>query len=230
MKPKVLLIIPAYNEAGNIEKVVKDLKNNANDVDYVIINDASKDNTLEICQKNNYNCINGLVNLGLWGAVQTGLKYAMDKNYDIAIQFDGDGQHSAKYVKYLVDEIENGIDIAIGSRFVTVKKPWSLRMLGSRLISACIFLTTGKKITDPTSGMRAYNKNIIKEYALDMNNPPDPDTLVYMLKKKKKIKEIQVEMSEREQGTSSFNVGHTIRYMCRMIISIFFIQPFRKRK
>ncbi len=154
----------------------------------------------------------------------------MDKNYDIAIQFDGDGQHSAKYVKYLVDEIENGIDIAIGSRFVTVKKPWSLRMLGSRLISACIFLTTGKKITDPTSGMRAYNKNIIKEYALDMNNPPEPDTLVYMLKKKKKIKEIQVEMSEREQGTSSFNVGHTIRYMCRMIISIFFIQPFRKRK
>ena len=89
-------------------------------------------------------------------------KYAMDKNYDIAVQFDGDGQHSAKYVKYLVDEIENGIDIAIGSRFVTVKKPWSLRMLGSRVISACIFLTTGKKITDPTSGMRAYNKNIIK--------------------------------------------------------------------
>ena len=126
--------------------------------------------------------------------------------------------------------IENGIDIAIGSRFVTAKKPWSLRMLGSRVISACIFLTTGKRITDPTSGMRAYNKNIIKEYALDMNNPPEPDTLVYMLKKKKKIKEIQVEMSEREQGTSSFNVGHTIKYMCRMIISIFFIQPFRKRK
>ena len=199
MKPKVLLIIPAYNEAGNIEKVVKDLEKNAKNVDYVIINDASKDNTLEICKKNNYNCINGLVNLGLWGAVQTGLKYAMDKNYDIAIQFDGDGQHSAKYIECLVDEIENGIDIAIGSRFVTAKKPWSLRMLGSRVISACIFLTTGKRI-------------------------------VYMLKKKKNIKEIQVEMSEREQGTSSFNVGHTIKYMCRMIISIFFIQPFRKRK
>lgn len=230
MNSKVLLIIPAYNESGNIDKVIKDIKENAKDVDYIIVNDASKDNTLEICRKSQYNCINSLVNLGLWGAVQTGLKYAMNNNYDIAIQFDGDGQHSAKYVKKLVKEIENGTDIAIGSRFVTEKKPWSLRMLGSRVIFTCIRLTTWKKITDPTSGMRAYNKNVIKEYALDMNNPPEPDTLVYMLKKKKKIKEIQVEMSEREEGTSSFNIAHTIKYMCRMVVSIFFIQPFRKRK
>ena len=229
MKPKVLLIIPAYNEAGNIEKVVKDLEKNAKNVDYVIINDASKDNTLEICRKNNYNCINGLVNLGLWGAVQTGLKYAMDKNYDIAIQFDGDGQHSAKYIECLVDEIENGIDIAIGSRFVTAKKPWSLRMLGSRVISACIFLTTGKRITDPTSGMRAYNKKAIWEFIRNTSLTPEPDTLVYMIKKGLNVKEVQVEMKEREFGTSYLTPIKSMKYMINMIFSIVFIRAITRK-
>ena len=128
----------------------------------------------------------------------------------------------------LVDEVKQGSDIVIGSRFVDKKKPLSARMLGSRLLSMAIRLVTWKKITDPTSGMRAYNKKTIRDYAHDMNNPPEPDTLVYMLRSKKKIKEVQVAMSDREFGESSFNLTHTITYMSRMIISIFFIQPFRK--
>jgi len=229
MESKVLIIVPAYNEEKSLTKVVKDIEKEAPSVDYIIINDGSKDNTKKICKKNKYRYLDSFVNLGLWGAVQTGLKYAMDNDYDIAIQFDGDGQHNAKYIKNLVQAIEEGADISIGSRFVDKKKKISLRMLGSRIITTCIFLTTGKKITDPTSGMRAYSKQLIKEYALDMNNPPEPDTLVYMIKRKKKIKEVQVEMNERKEGISSFNVEHTIRYMSRMIVSIFFIQPFRRR-
>lgn len=229
MKKKVLLIIPAYNEALNIEKTVEDIKKNAKGVDYIVINDGSKDNTLEVLKKNNYNYIDLIQNLGLFGAVQVGLQYALEKGYDVAIQFDGDGQHQAKYVQSLIDEIDDN-NIVIGSRFVSKKKPFTLRMLGSRFISFAIKIVTWKKITDPTSGMRAYDKDTIADYAHDINNPPEPDTLVYMKFKGKKIKEVQVEMNDREFGNSSFNVMHTIKYMTRMMISIFFVQPFRKRK
>lgn len=227
---KTLVVIPAYNEALNIEKTVHDLEVNAPDVDYVVVNDGSKDNTLEVLKKNHFNYIDGFCNLGLFGAVQTGFKLALIEDYDVVIQFDGDGQHSAKYIEPLVKEIENGNSIVIGSRFVDEKKPFTARMIGSRFIAGAIKLVTGKTITDPTSGFRAYDKACIKDYALEMNNPPEPDTLVYMLRKQRKIKEIQVQMSEREFGESYLNLVNTIKYMSRMMVSIFLIQPFRKVK
>ena len=227
---KTLVVIPAYNEALNIEKTVHDLEINATDVDYVVVNDGSKDNTLEVLKKNHFNYIDGFCNLGLFGAVQTGFKLALKENYDVVIQFDGDGQHSAKYIEPLVKEIEKGNSIVIGSRFVDEKKPFTARMIGSRFIAGAIKLVTGKTISDPTSGFRAYDKACIKDYALEMNNPPEPDTLVYMLRKQRKIKEIQVQMSEREFGESYLNLVNTIKYMSRMMVSIFLIQPFRKVK
>lgn len=227
---KTLVVIPAYNEALNIEKTVHDLEVNAPAVDYVVVNDGSKDNTLEVLKKNHFNYIDGFCNLGLFGAVQTGFKLALKEDYDVVIQFDGDGQHSAKYIEPLVKEIENGNSIVIGSRFVDEKKPFTARMIGSRFIAGAIKLVTGKTITDPTSGFRAYDRACIKDYALEMNNPPEPDTLVYMLRKQRKIKEIQVQMSEREFGESYLNLVNTIKYMSRMMVSIFLIQPFRKVK
>lgn len=227
---KTLVVIPAYNEALNIEKTVHDLEVNAPDVDYVVVNDGSKDNTLEVLKKNDFNYIDGFCNLGLFGAVQTGFKLAIKENYDIVIQFDGDGQHSAKYIAPLVKEIEKGNNIVIGSRFVDEKKPFTARMIGSRLIASAIKLGTGKTITDPTSGFRAYDRDCILDYANEMNNPPEPDTLVYMLRKQRKIKEIQVQMSDREFGESYLNLVNTIKYMSRMMVSIFLIQPFRKVK
>lgn len=225
---KTLVVIPAYNEALNIKKTVIDLKNNAPDVDYVVVNDGSKDNTLEVLEQNNFNYIDSICNLGLFGAVQTGFKLAMREKYDVVIQFDGDGQHSAKYIDLLVKEIENGNSIVIGSRFVDEKKPFTARMIGSRLIAGAIKLITGKTIKDPTSGFRAYDKACIRDYATEMNNPPEPDTLVYMLRKNRKIKEVQVQMSEREFGESYLDLVNTIKYMSRMMVSIFLIQPFRK--
>ena len=227
---KTLVVIPAYNEALNIKKTVIDLKNNAPDVDYVVVNDGSKDNTLEVLEQNNFNYIDSIFNLGLFGAVQTGFKLAMKEKYDVVIQFDGDGQHSAKYIDLLVKEIENGNSIVIGSRFVDEKKPFTARMIGSRLIAGAIKLITGKTIKDPTSGFRAYDKACIRDYATEMNNPPEPDTLVYMLRKNRKIKEVQVQMSEREFGESYLDLVNTIKYMSRMMVSIFLIQPFRKVK
>ena len=224
---KVCLVIPSYNEQDNILRVYEDIKKNT-EYDFIFINDCSTDNSKEIFEKNNIPVINLPVNLGLNGAVQTGYKYAYEKGYDCAVQFDGDGQHQAKYIKDLVKAIDEGYDIAIGSRFVTEKRNFSLRMIGSRMISFCIFLKTGKTIKDPTSGFRAYDKACIKDYATETNNPPEPDTLVYMLRKQRKIKEIQVEMSEREFGESYLNLVNTIKYMSRMMVSIFLIQPFRK--
>lgn len=227
---KTLVVIPAYNEALNIEKTVHDLEVNAPEVDYVVINDGSKDNTLEVLKKNDFNYIDGFCNLGLFGAVQTGFKLAIKENYDVVIQFDGDGQHSAKYIAPLVKEIEKGNNIVIGSRFIDEKKPFTARMIGSRLIAGAIKMMTGKTIIDPTSGFRAYDRDCIIDYANEMNNPPEPDTLVYMLRKQRKIKEIQVQMSDREFGESYLNLVNTIKYMSRMLVSIFLIQPFRKVK
>lgn len=227
---KTLVVIPAYNEALNIEKTVHDLEVYAPEVDYVVVNDGSKDNTLEVLKRNGFNYIDEFCNLGLFGAVQTGFKLALKEDYDIVIQFDGDGQHSANYIESLVKEIENGNNIVIGSRFVDEKKPFTARMIGSRLIAAAIKLMTGKTINDPTSGFRAYDRVCIKDYANEMNNPPEPDTLVYMLRKQRKIKEIQVQMSDREFGESYLNLVNTIKYMSRMMVSIFLIQPFRKVK
>ena len=225
---KTLIIIPAYNEALNIKNTIEDIKENAPDVDYIVVNDGSKDDTLDKLNLYNYNYINGFQNQGLFGAVQTGFKWALYNDYDVAIQFDGDGQHSALYIKDLVKAIEEGNNISIGSRFVNEKKPLSARMLGSRLITFAIKLMTGKRINDPTSGFRAYDRSCIELYANDMNNPPEPDTLVCMLKNGKKIKEVQVTMSEREYGESYLNPINSIKYMVTQLISIFFIQSFRK--
>lgn len=222
---RVLVIVPAYNEALNIEKTIKDLQENAKECDYVIINDCSKDNTKEVCQKNQFHVISLPINYGLTSGIQIGMKYAKENDYDIAIQFDGDGQHSARYIKELVKEMEKeNCDVVIGSRFVTSKKPMSIRMLGSNMIQFAIKIVTGKKIKDPTSGMRAYNRKAIEEFVNNSSLTPEPDTLVYMLKKKMKIKEVQVEMSEREFGESYLNAVKSMEYMLSMMFSIIFIR------
>lgn len=221
---KVLIIVPAYNEELNIEKTIKDLTDNTN-YDYLIINDCSKDNTKEVCEKNGFNVLSLPINYGLTSGIQVGMKYAYQNEYDIVIQFDGDGQHKAEYLKKLVKEIEEkNCNIAIGSRFVTQKKPKNMRMFGSILLTGAIKITTGKTIKDPTSGMRAYDKKIIEEFVNNQTLTPEPDTLVYMLKKKMKIKEVQVEMREREFGESYLKPLKSAQYMINMFFSILFIR------
>lgn len=225
---KVLIIIPAYNEALNIEKTVKDVVENTN-YDYIVINDCSKDNTKEVCEKNNFNIISLPVNYGLTSGIQLGMKYAYQNGYDIAIQFDGDGQHQAKYLKELVKEIENGANIAIGSRFVNKKRPNSMRMFGSRLLTVAIKLVTGQTIKDPTSGMRAYDKKAIEQFVKNNSLTPEPDTIVYMIKKGEKVKEVQVEMKEREFGESYLKPVKAMEYMVNMFFSILFIRAITKK-
>ena len=227
---KCLLVIPAYNEQDSIVRVIENLKNNFPQYDYVIINDGSADSTPEICRAKGYELIDLPVNLGLAGAFQTGLKYAYQKGYDYAIQFDADGQHLPEYIEAMLEKMQEGYDIVIGSRFVNEKKPKSLRMLGSNLISMAMRLTTGRKVNDPTSGMRMFNKKMIAEFALNMNYGPEPDTVSYLLKQGATIAEVQVQMEERIAGASYLTMGRSMMYMLRMLISILLIQNFRKRQ
>ena len=227
---KCLVIIPAYNEEENIVRVVENLKNNYPMYDYIVINDGSSDSTAKICRKNGYELVDLPVNLGLAGAFQTGLKYAYRNGYDYAIQFDADGQHRPEFIGPMLDKIQEGYDIVIGSRFVGEKKPFTMRMLGSNLIELAIRFTTGVNIKDPTSGMRMFSKRMIREFASGLNYGPEPDTVSYLIRQGARVAEVPVIMDERILGVSYLTPVNAMRYMLKMLISILLIQNFRKRR
>lgn len=223
---RVLAIVPAHNEEGSIASTVNGLRSEG--IDYLVINDGSVDDTEKICLDNNFNVLSLPVNIGLAGGFQVGMKFAFSHGYDCAIQFDADGQHLPEYIAPMVKWMEeSGSDIVIGSRFVSEKKPFSTRMMGSALISSLIRLTTGKRIKDPTSGMRLYNRRIMKMLAQGADLSPEPDTVSLLLRKGAKVSEFQVSMKDRASGESYLNFSRSLSYMARTCISILFVQWFR---
>ena len=228
----LLIIIPAYNEAENIERVVNNLIENYPQYDYEVVNDGSSDDTRKICAKKGYNFLDLPIIVGLAGSIRAGLRYANYHGYDYAVQIDGDGQHDPKYIKDMLEKMRSAqADIVIGSRFKEKKKPHSMRMLGSRIISGAIKLTTGGKIIeDVTSGMRLFNKRMIKNFGYNMHYSPEPDTIAYLLNCGIKIEEIQVEMYERIAGTSYLNLKNSVWYMLKMLFSILVFQWVRSRE
>ncbi|HHX93812.1 MAG TPA: glycosyltransferase family 2 protein [Tenericutes bacterium] len=224
---KVLIIIPAYNEEDSILSVVNNLKKlqiKNVELDYVVINDGSTDNTKEVCLKNNINFIDLPFNVGIGGAVQTGYKYALYNDYDIAIQFDGDGQHEASYIEKLISEINKGYDIVIGSRFVQKLSKFrstKTRRIGIGFLSNLIYWCTKTRIYDPTSGFRACNKKVIKLFAHDyLIDYAEPVSIVTVIKNNYKHSEIPVEMKERQTGRSSIRSLKTLYYMIKVSIAI----------
>lgn len=225
-----LIIIPAYNEAANIVKVVESLSSLKNQVDYVIVNDGSRDQTAGICMEKGFPLINLPVNVGLAGAFQAGVKYALRNGYDSVLQFDGDGQHNACFIDKMIGRMEaSGCDIVIGSRFVQEKRPKSLRMLGNGLIQMAIAVTTKRKITDPTSGMRLYNQKVLGILGESADLSPEPDTIAFLARSGATIEELHITMNERLAGKSYLTFSRSTRYMMHMCLSIFFIQWFRKK-
>lgn len=229
MNSELLIIIPAYNEEENIENVVTYIREKYSQYDYIVVNDGSRDHTADICRKNGYELLNLPVNLGLAGAFQAGLKYAYTKGYKYAIQFDADGQHRPEFIEPMLERIKEGYDIVVGSRFVHEKKGRSLRMLGSKMITIAIKMTTGSRLSDPTSGMRMFSQDMIREFAQNLNYGPEPDTVSYLMKNGARVSEIPVHMDERQAGESYLNLGNSCKYMLKMLISILFVQNFRKR-
>ena len=226
---KVLVVIPAYNEDENIEQVVDELITEYPQYDYVVVNDGSTDATRKICRRKGYNLLDLPVNLGLGGAIKSGMKYANYNQYEYVIQLDGDGQHQPRYIDAMIQKMaETDADIVIGSRFLKNRKPLTSRMVGSQILTCAIWVTTkGKYISDVTSGMRLFNKRMIKRFGYRMHYTPEPDTLAYLLNQGVKIEEVQVEMSEREKGTSYFGFWGSLDYMWQMLFSILIFQWFR---
>ncbi len=221
---KVLLIIPAYNEAENIEKVINNIVQNYPQYDYVIVNDGSRDDTEEICLKNHYQVLNLPLNLGIGGAVQTGYRYALKNHYDIAIQIDGDGQHDIAYVEKLIEPIISGrADITIGSRFIEREGFQSsvTRRMGISLLSGLIHVLCLKKVRDVTSGFRAVNEKFIKVYAENYpSDYPEPEAIVAAIMHRGRIEEVPVIMKERMAGNSSINLKRSVYYMVKVTLAI----------
>lgn len=233
---KVLLIIPAYNEEENILNTCKKIEESGQEIDYVVINDGSTDNTEKILAENNLNHIKLVNNLGIGGAVQTGYKYAYENGYDIAIQFDGDGQHDVNYVPNICEPLINGqADMCIGTRYLDKSasqfQSTFMRRLGANIISMFIKICCGKKITDPTSGFRAVNKKVIEEFAKNYPTEyPEPESTVSLLVNGYQVQEVPVSMNERTGGVSSIRLWKTVDYMLKVVLAIIIDSiSFRKR-
>ena len=228
-KEKVLFVIPAYNEGENIEKVLKEIKRDAEFADIVVVNDGSSDNTSSIVNKMKVNCIDMVYNVGYAMAVQTGIKYAYQNDYDYVITMDADGQHIAKEALKLLEEAKKGeSDIIIGSRYlVDTGYPCPLfRRIGTKIFEGLIKLFCHKKIADPLSGFQCLNKKVIKLYAKKGEYPeyPDANLVIDMLYKGYKIKEVPVSMRLREAGESMHGgIIKPIKYMISMFYTIVLI-------
>lgn len=221
---KTLVIIPAYNESENIVNTVKMLTEKCPDVDYIIINDCSTDDTERICRENGFNYISLPINLGIGGGMQTGYRYAKANNYDIAVQFDGDGQHNAEYIRTLTEPIEKGdADLVIGSRFINKEgfQTSFMRRLGINMLCGVLRLCGHVRITDATSGFRAASKDVIdfftQNYAQDY---PEPESIIASSLSGFRVKEVPVVMNERTGGVSSISTFKSVYYMIKVTLAI----------
>lgn len=226
---RILMIIPAYNEELNIVNTVNQIKKYKRiNLDYIVINDGSRDNTRNVLIDNNINFIDLSNNLGIGAAVQTGYKYALLNDYDIAIQFDGDGQHDINYVDRLINSIvKDDYDMVVGSRFVGNESGFlstRSRRIGISLLSFIIKLFTRYTLKDVTSGYRAVNRKLIKRFAQDyVFEYPEPITNLDVIKCGYKVKEVSVNMKEREHGVSSINFKKSIYYMLNVSLAMFIL-------
>lgn len=230
---KIILIIPAFNEEKSIKDTIELVTKTG--YDYIVINDGSTDKTEQILSENNYNFVSLCFNLGIGGAVQTGYRYALENNYDIAIQFDADGQHDIESIKDLIQPIlDNQADFTIGSRFIKKNssnfKSSFLRRIGIHLISNVIFLFSKNRIYDTTSGFRAANKKVIKYFTENYPKEyPEPISDYELIKFGYKVTEVPVKMHERTAGKSSIHSWKSAYYVINVLLSIFVIKLRRKK-
>lgn len=222
-KQKVLVIIPAYNEEKNIGGIISQIKENS-DADIVVVNDGSSDKTYREAFKTGVRVIDLPFNLGIGGAMQAGYIFARDNGYDVSVQIDADGQHDPAYLNAMIGKVcEDGYDMAIGSRYVkesAYKSPLT-RRLGMIVLSGIVFLLTGLRVKDTTSGFRAVNRTVIEYFAVSYpTDYPEVDVLVKLYKKNYKVCEIPVEMQKRKHGKSSITPVKSVYYMIKVSMTL----------
>lgn len=221
---KKLVIIPAYNEEKSILSTVQDVLDHAPGFDYVVVNDCSRDHTRQVCREHHLNLLDLPINLGIGGAIQTGYRYALEHGYDMAVQFDGDGQHDARYLQPMADKLEaEGLDMVIGSRFIENKgfQSTGLRRFGIQFFKWLIKLLFGATITDATSGMRLCSRRVLEQFSEDYpQDYPEPETVARLLRRGFRVQEVPVVMRERQAGESSINPAKSIYYMIKVSTAI----------
>jgi len=233
MHKKYLAIVPAFNEQGAISNVIREIQDISVPIDIVVVDDGSTDRTSDSARKSGAEVITLPFNLGIGGAVQTGFKYAVEFGYDIAVQVDGDGQHIASEIHKLLDALEGSeADVAIGSRFLNQRgfKSSAARQIGIGMFKFVNSLAIGQKITDNTSGFRAYNRKALE--FLSENYPsdyPEPESVIILKKNGFGLVEVPVEMREREHGKSSISSFKAAYYMIKVFLAIF-VDLFKKRQ
>ena len=225
---KALVAIPAFNEEDCIENTINELRRIAGEFDFIVINDGSHDATLTICNKLHCTVIDMPINCGLTVGFQTAARYAVDHGYDYMIQFDADGQHRPEYLSALVEKaVKTGSNIVVGSRFLTVRKDKSMRMVSSRMITVLIKMLTGHRISDPTSGFRLFSRPVLERYYYDNTLNPEPESIALFLKQGYSVSEVQVSMRERQGGESYLNPVKSMQYMLRVFATLLIVQWFR---
>ena len=229
---RVLLVIPAYNESESIVGTVETVR--AAGYDYVVVNDGSSDNTLALCREHGFNVLDLPLNLGIGGAVQAGHKYALAHDYDVDIQFDGDGQHDVNSIPVLLEGIERGADLVVGSRFISEANTFrsaAIRRAGIWWLKQVLRVSTGMTFTDSTSGFRASNRRTIEAFcAYYPSDYPEPESLAYAIHRGLSVEEVPVVMHERQGGTSSISATSAMYYMIKVSLAILFSSSRHKKR
>ena len=222
---KILVIVPAYNEEGCIQGVIEDLKNNFPQGDILVVNDGSSDRTPEITKGLGVNVIDLPYNVGIGGAMQTGFLYALQEGYEVALQFDGDGQHHADQIdKILKPFLSNSADLVVGSRFLSEGGFTSSvqRRIGSNILSLVVSTIARQKITDTTSGFRVYGRKALEFFSSNYpEDYPEVEALILAYKKGLRIKEVPSEIGPRTVGKSSITFSQAAYYMVKVMLAIF---------
>jgi len=220
---RIIVIIPAYNEEKNISAIIAEIKEFSSSIDIVVVDDGSSDDTFKIANASDVKVLKLPINLGIGGAIQTGMKYAAEHGYDVAIQVDADGQHIPAEIDKLLNAIQKGYDVVIGSRFLRNYnyRAGFARRVAIWLISAINSIIIHQKITDSTSGFRAFNKSTIlfvsKVYPVDY---PEPEIITILGRCGYKLNEVPVRMRQRKFGKSSINFFDSIFFMLKVVLAI----------
>jgi len=232
LSKKTLIIIPAYNEEGSIGAVVESIRKHTVDADILVVNDGSRDRTARMARESGAMVISLPYNMGIGSAVQSGFLFAKEKGYHFAVQVDGDDQHPASEIPRLLAALQNGVDVAIGSRFVqpTKYRPPFLRALGIKIFSCLVSLIVGKRVYDTTSGFRAISRKAIillaETYPHDY---PEVEALITLHRNGMRFVEIPVEMNYRQEGKSSISATAGAYYMLKVSLAVL-VAVIKRRK
>lgn len=221
--PRVLVIIPAHNEEDSLPKTLAEVKAKAPTVDVLIVDDGSRDGTARVARAAGIPVVRHPVNLGVGGALQTGFRYAVERGYDIGVQLDADGQHDPDYLAVLLAPmVANACDVSIGSRYVEstgYRAPWN-RRLGMVIFSGVVKLALGQRITDTTSGFRAYSRPVMQVCQHDFPKDfPDAPLLIALARRGFRLAEVPVVMRERQAGQSFYTLGKQLYYPYKNLLA-----------